>query len=475
MEKMEQGTLSQLVRDSQAGDPRARERLVLSVQDYVHFYCRVMTDNPDDAMDAAQDILIAMLTGLKGLKDPEAFWGWLRRIVIRTCRKRTGRTQREQGRQRSLETMQEEPDGGLASPSEMEELVERQEVRQAVMDLVNALPPQQRICVMLFYYEEMPVEDIAAALHVPEGTVKSRLYYARKAIQRGAERSARQGFPLYGLSPLPLLGAVLQREAAAAAGSAVSAGLAQAALAAGGTAAGITAQAVLSALAGKKAAVLAGLAVAAVVTGGVLLTPEAPAVELPAPPVVWEAQPSRPTPPTVQEVQPSKPAPTPPQEPEAAIRQETFTQPETAKPVALPASPVSGTAVKPAPPVTLVTPPSPPEEDAPELPEVQEPVSHKPRPPQEELGGEPLPDIILESLSKPDAPPETKPEPSQPSRNPGFNLPVDVPQPIIPPAQENPEPINPEPVNPEPVKPEPGKPEPVDHGPEVRKERKKDE
>lgn len=68
-----------------------------------------------------------------------------------------------------------------------EKALDNDETRRMIMDLIDALPDARRECVLLYYYEEMSVKDIAATLNVSENTVKSRLNYARKAIRIGVE------------------------------------------------------------------------------------------------------------------------------------------------------------------------------------------------------------------------------------------------------------------------------------------------
>ena len=89
--------------------------------------------------------------------------------------------------------------------------LDNDETRRMIVELVDQLPPPQRQCVLMFYYEEMSVKDIAAALETSEGTVKSRLNYARKAIKSGVDAYAAQGVKLY--SALPFLVYFLQRDA----------------------------------------------------------------------------------------------------------------------------------------------------------------------------------------------------------------------------------------------------------------------
>jgi RNA polymerase sigma-70 factor (ECF subfamily) len=65
-----------------------------------------------------------------------------------------------------------------------ETLTEEQEWRQILLQAIDALPPRHRVVVILHYLEELSLKEIAYVLEVPEGTVKSRLHYARENLKR---------------------------------------------------------------------------------------------------------------------------------------------------------------------------------------------------------------------------------------------------------------------------------------------------
>lgn len=214
---MEKETLVAVVKRSQTGDPTAQEELILEVQQSVYYQCLKFLHHQEDAQDATQDILISMLTKLNTLNQPEAFWGWLNRMTANHCKnllRKTGELQipeDEEGNSLldTYETLDEQmvPDKAL----------DNEETRRMVIEMIDALPAPQRMCVIMYYYNEMSVKDIAAALEVPENTVKSRLNYARKSIKEGAEKYKKQGIKLYGLSPLPFLLYFLLKDADASA------------------------------------------------------------------------------------------------------------------------------------------------------------------------------------------------------------------------------------------------------------------
>lgn len=335
-------SMSPVIRRCLSGDQQAQEELVLAAQNRVYYHCRKMLKHEEDALDATQEILISMLTRLDRLQDPEAFWGWLSAMTANHCRNILTRGRREA-------QIPEDDEGNslldafesLDEQAVPDKALDNDETRRMIVELVDQLPPPQRQCVLMFYYEEMSVKDIAAALETSEGTVKSRLNYARKAIKSGVDAYAAQGVKLY--SALPFLVYFLQRDAgigglsasaaealarsvlAGAAGTAAAgtaaAGAAGTVAPSGGAAAGTaaasggTASHALSGLLAHKAALgLAGLAAAGAVAGGAALyQPEPEPAEDPAP-IVEVAEPQ----PIPEPEPPPEPEPTPAPEPEPA-------------------------------------------------------------------------------------------------------------------------------------------------------------
>lgn len=83
---MEQEKLKELIQKSIQEDGAAQETLVLAVQNKVYYHCKKMLKKEEDAQDATQDVLVAMLTSLDKLKEPAAFWGWVNGITANRCR-----------------------------------------------------------------------------------------------------------------------------------------------------------------------------------------------------------------------------------------------------------------------------------------------------------------------------------------------------------------------------------------------------
>jgi len=348
---VEQEQLLTLIEKSRAGDRRAQETLVREAQDRVYYHCKKMLKNEDDALDATQDVLIAMLTGLDKLREPAAFWGWLNGITANRCKhlltqgiKEWQIPEDEEGNSLldSMETLDDQvvPD----------KAVDNAETQRLMTEIIDSLPPEQRMSVLLYYYDEMSVREIAAAMEVSEGTVKSRLNYARKSIKEGVDKLAKKGTKLYGVSPLPFLAYFLRQYMAAdaALSPAVSSALTQSVLvssgtgaAAAGTAAGTAtaatgaagstgATAATAAAVGTKAAagvsakvvagVLAGTLTVGGIGGGAYLATHKEAEPTPTPTAVMAVVTAAPMPeptPTPEATATPTPEPTPTPTPEA--------------------------------------------------------------------------------------------------------------------------------------------------------------
>ena len=323
-----------------AGDEEVFTRLYQACYRMVYLQAMKILGQADQAEQVVQDVFIAVFRSIDKLKDPESLRSWIGGIAVRLALHQ--RKMQTDSREFALEeeAMFDLLDSGPPVSSPEDTLCER-DTGLILGELVDQLPDEQRTAVMLYYYDQCPIKHIASILECAEGTVKSRLNYARKAIKSGVDAYAAQGVKLY--SALPFLVYFLQRDAgigglsasaaealarsvlAGAAGTAAAgtaaAGAAGTVAPSGGAAAGTaaasggTASHALSGLLAHKAALgLAGLAAAGAVAGGAALyQPQPEPAEDPAPIVeVAEPQP-------IPEPEPSpEPEPTPAPEPEPA-------------------------------------------------------------------------------------------------------------------------------------------------------------
>ena len=213
---MNQEKLLDLIEKSKLGDRSAQEQLVMTAQNKVYYHCKKFLKNEEDAQDATQDVLITMLTNLEKLREPAAFWGWLNRITANRCRHLLTQGPKEW-------QIPEGEDGGsmldgietLDDQAIPDQALDNAETRRLVMEIIDGLPAEQRMTVVFFYYDEMSVKDIASMMEISEGTVKSRLNYARKSIKLEVEKMEKKGAKLYSISLLPFLAYFLLMDAQA--------------------------------------------------------------------------------------------------------------------------------------------------------------------------------------------------------------------------------------------------------------------
>lgn len=197
--KFNANKLAKYVARAQNGDRKAMERIVDETSGYVYYYCLTLLCSEDEANDAVQEIYLTLLKKLDTLENPKAFLGWLKTVTANHCKNRLARNKKYSILDDEvLFESEEETDVQLIPQMQ----VEAQELRNAVVTAVKNLPVFQRECVMMYYYNEMSVLQIAEILEVKEGTVKSRLYNARKSIKSELEKLGFGENTLGGFSPL---------------------------------------------------------------------------------------------------------------------------------------------------------------------------------------------------------------------------------------------------------------------------------
>jgi RNA polymerase sigma-70 factor (ECF subfamily) len=136
-----------------------------------------------DAEDAAQEAFASAWRKRETLRDPAAFEAWFERILVNACRVRI--RQRARGRVRTIRpvpvTDTEDGPPPHADPAAPDE-VAHVSTRAAVAEALAGLDADHRIVVILRYWGDLTVDQIADRVGVPAGTVKSRLHYALRAL-----------------------------------------------------------------------------------------------------------------------------------------------------------------------------------------------------------------------------------------------------------------------------------------------------
>lgn len=166
-----------LVVSAQAGDRKAFALLAERWHGKLAAHAWRLTGDRELALDAAQAAWIDIVRGLGRLRDPRAFPAWAYRIVSRRCAGQIGEAVRRRELAAAMASEPAESDAGAEGAAGVDGL------RTAIA----LLPPGQRSALALFYLEEMSVAEVAVALDVPLGTVKTRLMHARRKLREAME------------------------------------------------------------------------------------------------------------------------------------------------------------------------------------------------------------------------------------------------------------------------------------------------
>ena len=183
---MAQTELAQLVQKARQGDKKAQEGLYLATNSAAYFVAMKITKDEEESLDIVSDSYIKAFASLDKLENDEKFPAWFNQIVANRCHDYLKKAKpmhlsdmTEDGEDFELEDI----DGEIP-----DELLENKDVIECVRRVVESLPEEQRICVILRYYDEMSLQEIADTLEVSLGTVKSRLSRASKKMRDEIER-----------------------------------------------------------------------------------------------------------------------------------------------------------------------------------------------------------------------------------------------------------------------------------------------
>ncbi len=171
-----------LVLQCQESNDTALETLIARRQPRLGRLAWRLTGQREAARDIVQDTWLAIVRGLRRLDDPARFRSWAYRIVSNKCADWTRR--RVLRRNVTEELKNAAADVSHDSPNETDSAGEVTRMR----DALKKLPNEQRAILSLHYLDGMGVAQIACVLEVAEGTVKSRLHYARNRLRQTLER-----------------------------------------------------------------------------------------------------------------------------------------------------------------------------------------------------------------------------------------------------------------------------------------------
>jgi len=176
----------ELVERVQSGEKAAFDILV---RKYEHKLANVISryiHDQSEVLDVAQDAFIKAYRALPNFRGDSAFYTWLYRIAINTAKNHLVAASRRPPKDdiNAEEAEQFDAGSGLKEYATPERLALRSELAGTIQDAIEALPEELRVAIVLRELEGLSYEEIASAMECPIGTVRSRIFRARDAIDK---------------------------------------------------------------------------------------------------------------------------------------------------------------------------------------------------------------------------------------------------------------------------------------------------
>ncbi len=164
------------------------EQLACTYGDSIYGFCLHLTGRTEYADDLYQDTFLKAIEVRQKIKMSGSEQDWLsaKNYVIGIAIRLWKKTISKQGK-RAYDMTLEDCSEYLAYPGELASQVEKKELYHHLYQITEKLPDKLKLVIHMHYFLEMSIEEIASVLHIPKGTVKSRLFLARKQIAKGME------------------------------------------------------------------------------------------------------------------------------------------------------------------------------------------------------------------------------------------------------------------------------------------------
>ncbi len=176
----------ELVQRVQQGDKSAYDLLVIKYQHKIVQLVNRFVKDPSEAQDVAQEAFIKAYRALGNFRGDSAFYTWLYRIAINTAKNylvsRSRRYSDYEVDVQDAEQVENAPQlKGMDTP---DNVLMNEQIVEAIKSAIEKLPDEMRTAIMLREFEGMSYEEIAQAMDCPVGTVRSRIFRAREAIDK---------------------------------------------------------------------------------------------------------------------------------------------------------------------------------------------------------------------------------------------------------------------------------------------------
>lgn len=187
------------ISQAQEGKEEAFNKIYSYTYNFVYFRAKSIMKNDDEAWDLLQEVYIVAYKSISKLEKPENLYAWLGGIVYNLGMKAY--------RKKKDVLLDEESEGifetirSTDKDIQPEEYIEEKQTNTIVKELIDQLPELQKVAVIAYYFDEMSVKDIADQFECSEGTIKSRLNYARQFLKKAVEDKERKdGIKLHSIT-----------------------------------------------------------------------------------------------------------------------------------------------------------------------------------------------------------------------------------------------------------------------------------
>ncbi len=187
---MTKETDQQLVERVQSGDKRAFDLLVRKYQHKIAALVSRYIQDSHEVLDVTQEAFIKAYRAIGNFRAESAFYTWLYRIAINTAKNHiVSRGRRPPGTDIDYDDAEIlNNDGRLNDNASPDKRLERDQLEATVYSAISALPDELRTAITLREMDGMSYEDIAQVMQCPVGTVRSRIFRAREAVDREIKR-----------------------------------------------------------------------------------------------------------------------------------------------------------------------------------------------------------------------------------------------------------------------------------------------
>lgn len=203
---MERDKLISLVTKAQQGDQDALNDLFNAFYNDVYYFALKTVKDDQIACDVTQETFVEIINTLDKLQEPAAFVKWMKQITYHQCtryfkKKKDVIVDEDEDGNTIFDTLAEENSEFIP-----DEALDKDEFKKTIMSMIDDLSEEQRAALMMFYYDELSIKQIAEIQGTNENTVKSRLNYAKKGIKKSVEDyEKKNGVKLHCVGVLPLL------------------------------------------------------------------------------------------------------------------------------------------------------------------------------------------------------------------------------------------------------------------------------